>query len=90
MIYEVIMNLKLTIQFILLTFGIMLITWGALVVFGQFGMTEENHAWLFILNLIGSLSPPIASYIALKKNDKIARFNHQFWVEYKTCSCLDI
>jgi len=68
------MNIKLTVQFILLTFGIMLVTWGTMIVLGQFGIVESIHPWVFILQLIGGLSPAIASYIALKKNKKIAKF----------------
>ena len=68
------MNVKLTVQFTLLTFGIMLVTWGTMIVLGQFGIVESSHAWIFILQLIGGLSPAIASYIALKKNNKIAGF----------------
>jgi membrane protease YdiL (CAAX protease family) len=68
------MNVKLTVQFTLLTFAIMLVSWGTMIVLGQFGIVESTHPWILILQLIGGLSPAIASYIALKKNSKIAGF----------------
>ena len=40
-----------------------------------FGMTEENHAWLFILSLIGSLSPSIASYNLNSGDSHVANSN---------------
>jgi len=64
------MNIKLTVQFTLLTFAIMLASWGTMIVLGGFGIVESTHPWVFILQLIGSLSPAIASYIAMKKNKK--------------------
>ena len=68
------MNIKLTVQFTLLTFAIMSAAWGTMIVLGQFGIVESIHPWVFILSLIGGLSPAIASYIALKKNKKITKF----------------
>ena len=68
------MNVKLTVQFTLLTFAIMLASWGTMIVLGQFSIVESTHPWVFILQLIGGLSPAIASYIALKKSGKIAKF----------------
>jgi len=73
------MNTKLTIQFTILTFGIMLVTWMPLVILGQFGITESKYAWLFIFNFIGGLSPTISSYITLKKNNKVAGFKE--WIK---------
>jgi len=73
------MDKKLTVHFALLTLGILLVTWIPLVILGRFGITEADYAWLFILNFIGSLSPAIASYFALKKNNRIKGFKE--WVK---------
>jgi len=72
------MNNKLTAQFIILTFTIMLTTWGTMIILAQFGIAESTHPWVFVLQLIGGLSPAIASYTTLRKNIKIARFYRYF------------
>ena len=68
------MNVKLFRQFLILTFAIMLLTWGTMIVLAQFGIVESTHPLVFILQFIGGLSPTIASYIALKRSNKITRF----------------
>ena len=77
------MNVKLTVQFTLLTFAIMLASWGTMIVLGQFGIVESTHPWVLILHLIGSLSPAIASYIALKKNKRITGFKEWLKLVFK-------
>ena len=68
------MNTKLTVQFLMLTFGIVLITWGLMIILGQFGIMASNHLWLFIPWAIGGVSPAIASYFSLKKNNQVSDF----------------
>ncbi len=71
---------KVTVQFTILTFCIAYLISGALIAFGQFGYSVSN--WVhtlqqFAMNIpfvIYILSPAIASYIVLKKNNKIAGF----------------
>ena len=65
------MNKKVVTQFTLLTFGIMIITWGVCVVCGRFEIILEKHFWLYIPYIIGAFSPTIASYAVLKKNNEI-------------------
>lgn len=70
-------NKEITIQFTVLTFCIAYLVSGVLIVLSQFGYTVYN--WVdtsqqFISNIpfaIYILSPAIASYIVLKKNDKV-------------------
>ncbi|MPM17245.1 hypothetical protein SDC9_63633 [bioreactor metagenome] len=71
---------KVRIQFTILTFCIAYLVSGALIILGHFGYSVYN--WVhsvqqFMMNIpfsIYILSPAIASYIVLKKNNKIADF----------------
>lgn len=71
---------KIIVQFTVLTFCIAYLVAGILIVLGQFGYSVHN--WVnsleeFVMNIpfaIYILSPAIASYIVLKKNNKIADF----------------
>jgi len=71
---------KITVQFTVLTFCIAYLVSGALITLGQFGYSVHN--WVHSLQQFGMnipfaiyiLSPTIASYIVLKKNNKIADF----------------
>ena len=71
---------KILVQFTMLTFCIAYVVSGALIVLGQFGYSAHN--WVHSLQQFGTnipfaiyiLSPAIASYIVLKKNNKIADF----------------
>lgn len=71
-------NKKIIVQFTILTFCIAYLVSGALIVLGQFGYSVHNwvHSLLqFGMNIpfaIYIMSPAIASYIVLKKNNKIA------------------
>jgi membrane protease YdiL (CAAX protease family) len=73
------MNKKLVSQFLLLTFLLMLFGWGISLIFARFGMTTNNHSWLYILFLTGGWSPTIASYIVLKKNNGVIGFKD--WIK---------
>lgn len=71
-------NKKTIVQFTVLTFSIAYLVSGALIALGQFGYLVHN--WVnsleqFVMNIpfaIYILSPAIASYIILKKNNKVA------------------
>jgi membrane protease YdiL (CAAX protease family) len=71
---------KIIVQFTVLTFFIAYIVAGILIVLGQFGYSVHN--WVnslgeLVMNVpfaIYILSPAIASYVVLKKNNKIADF----------------
>lgn len=71
---------KITVQFTVLTFSIAYLVSGVLIVLGHFGYTVYNWVYSikeFAMNIpfaIYILSPAIASYIVLKKNNKIADF----------------
>lgn len=73
------MNKKLVTQFLLLTFSIMLVAWGAMFIFGQFGITIGSNYWLYIPHIIGGSSPAIASYIVLKKYNRVSGFKE--WIK---------
>lgn len=71
---------KIIIQFTMLTFCLAYLVSGALIALGQFGYSVHN--WVHSLQDFGMnipfaiyiLSPAIASYIVLKRNNKIADF----------------
>ncbi len=71
---------KITVQFTMLTFCIAYLVSGTLIALGQFGYSVYNwvHSFRqFGMNIpfaIYILSPAIASYIVLKKNNRIADF----------------
>ncbi|MCL1819277.1 MAG: CPBP family intramembrane metalloprotease [Oscillospiraceae bacterium] len=65
-------NKKIVIHFTALTFTIMLIFWGGLVLCGQFGITLEKYPVLYSPQFIGAWSPAIASFIVLKRNNKVS------------------
>ncbi|WP_333647306.1 CPBP family intramembrane glutamic endopeptidase [Lacrimispora sp.] len=71
---------KIIIQFTILTFSIAYLVSGTLIALGQFGYSVHN--WVHSLRQLGMnipfaiyiLSPAIASYMVLKKNNKITDF----------------
>ena len=73
------MNKKLVFQYLLLTFSIMIFLWGLLLIFGYFGFSINSHFLLYIPWILGGLSPTIASYIVLKKNNEITDFRD--WIK---------
>ena len=68
------MNKGIVTRFTALTFLIVLIAWGICAVFGLFGFTLENAAWLWASIVLYGLSPDIASYYVLKKNNRVKGF----------------
>jgi len=73
------MNKRIVINYTIITFAIMLIACGMLIVFGHFGFTLEKHFWLYIPFIFGGFSPAIASYIVLKKNHGVKSFKE--WIK---------
>jgi len=77
---KIVTDKKIIVQFTMLTFCIAYLVSGALIALGQFGYSVHN--WVQSLPQFGAnipfaiyiLSPAIASYIVLKKNNKIAGF----------------
>ena len=76
---------KIIFQFVVLTFCIAYLISGTLIVLGHFGYKVYNFVnslQQFAMNVpfaIYILSPAIASYIVLKKNNKVANF--QQWLK---------
>lgn len=85
------LNKKLAIQFTVLTFCIAYLTAGILIFLGPYGYRVYN--WVnslqqFVMNIpfaVYIMSPAIASYIVLRKNNKAANLNewlkHVFYVK---------
>lgn len=71
---------KIIVQFTILTFCIAYLVSGTLIILGQFGYSVYNwvHSFRqFVMNIpfaLYILSPAIASYIVLRKNNKITGF----------------
>ena len=65
-------NKKIAVQFTTLTFIIMLIFWGGLVLCGQFGITVDKFPVLYAPQIIGAWSPAIASFVVLRKNKAVS------------------
>lgn len=65
------MNKKLVKEFLIITFVIMLIFWGGCALISQICILTINNIFLRIMHLIGGFSPTIASYISLKRNNKV-------------------
>lgn len=65
---------KLMNYYLIDTFLIMLICWGICVLCSLNGVLLNENYFLYIPYLLGGLSPTIASYLALKKKNKVANF----------------
>ena len=65
------MNKKLVKEFLIITFVIMLVFWGGCALISQIFNLTINNIFLRIMHIIGGFSPTIASYISLKRNNKI-------------------
>jgi len=68
------MNKKLVIQFTALTMAITVVCWGGMVALSQLEIMLDDHWWLYIPFMLGGLSPTIASYIVLKRNNQVTGF----------------
>jgi len=86
------MNKKIVVQFLVWTFALVLLTslveyiiaqtWGGIFALDESGeYAFSNHAVLGIAgNIIGALTPAIASYIVLKRNGKVRSFKE--WIKH--------
>ena len=63
---------KLNKNYLSLTFLIMLICWGICVLFSFNGIVLSDKKWLYLPYLLGGLSPTVASYLSLRRNNKVA------------------
>lgn len=75
------MNKKLVKEFLIVTFVIMLIFWGGCALISQVFNITINNIFLRIMHIIGGFSPTIASYISLKRNNKVKNFKE--WLKKK-------
>lgn len=67
---------KLGIKYLLITFIIMVLAWGTCVLCGKFGITFSNYKIMYLPYLLGGFSPTIASFIALKQDEKVKGFKN--------------
>ncbi len=65
---------KLIKDYLLHTFLIMIICWGLCVICSLNGILLNENYFLYIPYLLGGWSPTIASFFALKKNNKVINF----------------
>ncbi len=65
---------KLSKDYLIYTFLIMIICWGLCVICSLNGISLHENYFLYIPYLLGGLSPTIASFLTLKKNNKVANF----------------
>ncbi len=65
---------KLSKEYLLYTFSIMLVCWGICLVCSLNNISLNDNYLLYIPYLLGGWSPTIASFISLKKNNKIKDF----------------
>lgn len=65
---------KLVKDYLIYTFLIMLICWGLCVICSLNGNFLNENYFLYIPYLFGGWSPTIASFLALKKNNKVTNF----------------
>ncbi len=65
---------KLSKEYLLYTFSIMLVCWGICLVGSLNNISLNDNYLLYIPYLLGGWSPTIASFISLKKNNKIKDF----------------
>ncbi|MBD5404486.1 MAG: CPBP family intramembrane metalloprotease [Treponema sp.] len=66
-------------DYLLYTFSIMIIGWGICVTFSLKGVSLNDNYLLYIPYLLGGWSPTIASFFALKKNNRIT--NGKEWLK---------
>lgn len=71
---------KLIKDYLSITFLIMIICWGTLIVCSKNGIILKDNPLLYVPYLIGGWSPTIASYISLKKNNQIKGFKD--WLKH--------
>lgn len=72
------MNKKLVEEFLIITFAIMAVFWGGCALISQIFNLTINNIFLRIMHIIGGFSPTIASYISLKRNNKVENLKEWF------------
>lgn len=70
---------KLCKDYLVYTFLIMIISWGLCVICSLNGILLNENYLLYLPYLLGGLSPTIASFFALKRNNKVANFKE--WIK---------
>ncbi len=65
---------KLIKDYLIYTFLIMLLCWGSCVICSLNGISLNDNYLLYLPYLLGGWSPTIASFLTLKKNNKVANF----------------
>lgn len=70
---------RLSSNYLMFTFLIMLSTWGVCVVLSINDITVETYYLLYALLFMGGMSPAIASYFSLKKEGNIKSFKD--WIK---------
>ncbi len=65
---------RLSKEYLVYTFSIMLVCWGICLVCSLNNISLNDNYLLYIPYLLGGWSPTIASFISLKKNNKIKDF----------------
>ncbi len=65
---------KLCKDYLVYTFLMTIICWGLCVICSLNGILLNENYFLYILYVLGGLAPTIASFFALKKNNKVASF----------------
>ena len=73
------MNKKLVKDFLIITFTIMTLFWGGCALISQIFNVTVNNIFLRIMHIIGGFSPTIASYVSLKKNNRVKNFKE--WIK---------
>ena len=68
------MKRNIVLHYLILTFAIMLVSWGSCVIAGYYGITQDNNLLMYIPYLVGGFSPTIASYVVLKKHGRVSGF----------------
>ena len=69
---------KVSRQFLIYTFMIMTICWETCMICSFNNLSLEKDYFLYVPYLLGGWSPTIASFIVLKKNDKVKSFKE--WI----------
>lgn len=73
------MEKKLVKDYLINTFIIMIIFWGGCALISQLLNVTVYNIFLGIMYLIGVFSPTIASYVSLKKNNRVKNFKE--WIK---------
>ena len=68
------LDTRIFIEHLIATFLIMLACWGLCIVLGVFDITTKTAFWVYIPWFIGGVSPAIASFVILKKNQAVNGF----------------